>query len=228
MKVYRAIEAKILSGDLDQGDALPTEAALCAQFGVTRSTVREGVRLLEQADLLARGAAKRFYVKRPSADDIALTASKGLVLSGASFRNAWEALATFYPPTAELAARRFRKRDLNLMAEVQRSLASSDRLSNEQIVDHAVTFFQLLTEGLQNRVLAALLESLNQLIGTSLRKVIRKTPNARQRIARAQAMILEAIEEKDGIAASQWMAKHIDDLRRGYGVAGINLDDPIA
>ena len=38
------IEAQILRGDLNPGDQLPGEAELAGQFGVTRSTLREGLR----------------------------------------------------------------------------------------------------------------------------------------------------------------------------------------
>ena len=76
MKVFRAIEEKISDGALKDGAHLPTEAELCAQFGVTRSTVREGLRLLEQTGLIVRGPAKKFFIKRPAASDIAAAASK--------------------------------------------------------------------------------------------------------------------------------------------------------
>jgi len=55
MKVCEIIEAEIISGKLAEGAMLPTETALCEQLGVTRSTVREGIRLLETSGLVVRG-----------------------------------------------------------------------------------------------------------------------------------------------------------------------------
>ena len=46
-RVAEAVERDILCGRLKAGEPLGTEAALVAQFGVNRSTVREGIRLLE-------------------------------------------------------------------------------------------------------------------------------------------------------------------------------------
>ena len=47
--VAEAIERKILSGHMRPGDPIGTESELVRQFGVNRSTVREGIRLLKAA-----------------------------------------------------------------------------------------------------------------------------------------------------------------------------------
>ena len=59
--VYDAIEREIAAGRLKIGDPLPTEMELADQFAVNRSTVREGIRLLEQSGLVtaASGRASR-------------------------------------------------------------------------------------------------------------------------------------------------------------------------
>jgi len=49
--VSRELRRMILSGALKTGDQLPTEALLAKQFGVNRSTVREGIRQLENDGL---------------------------------------------------------------------------------------------------------------------------------------------------------------------------------
>jgi len=55
--VYDAIEKQIFAGRLKVGDPLPAETTLAEQFGVNRSTVREGIRLLEQSGLSSDRAA---------------------------------------------------------------------------------------------------------------------------------------------------------------------------
>ena len=46
--VHEALESAIMDGRLRTGEPLPTETDLAGQFGVTRHTVREGIRVLEQ------------------------------------------------------------------------------------------------------------------------------------------------------------------------------------
>ena len=116
-KVAQAIEQDIVSGALKEGAALPTEGELCEQFGVTRSSVREGIRLLEQAGLIERGPAKRLIVKSPKAAEISAVASRSLAHGGATFREVWETLAAFYPGAARLAAARLDSKALAALKE---------------------------------------------------------------------------------------------------------------
>ena len=42
----------IIGGDLSEGDVLPTEPALCEEFGFSRTVVREALKLLEERGLV--------------------------------------------------------------------------------------------------------------------------------------------------------------------------------
>jgi GntR family transcriptional regulator, transcriptional repressor for pyruvate dehydrogenase complex len=57
--VSRELRRLIDTGELKAGDQLPTEAKLAQQFGVNRSTVREGIRQLENEGLVSREGRKR-------------------------------------------------------------------------------------------------------------------------------------------------------------------------
>ncbi|MEM6534233.1 MAG: GntR family transcriptional regulator [Pseudomonadota bacterium] len=227
VKVYQAIEADILSGVLEEGAFLPTEGELCEQLGVTRSSVREGIRSLEQAGLVTRGAAKRLVVQRPQTQDVAAAASRGWTLGGVTFDEVWEVLATLYPHAAGLAASRSSKAGVDELFEIRNRLASYDKSEHDKIVQSSVAYFQCLTGQLNNRVLVTVLQSLNMMIGASLRRVIAATPQAQKRIARAQLEITEAISQRDAPTAQRWMAKHIDDLKRGYSVARVDMSAEI-
>lgn len=224
LKVSNAIAADILSGALKEGALLPTEGELCEQFGVTRSSVREGIRLLEQSGLVERGPAKRLVVKCPKTSEIAETASRGLTLGGATFREVWEALAALYPQAARLAAKRLGADALAALRAICERLEKTGDADADGVVNAAVEFFQQLASGLDNRVMLAMLQSLNLMIGASLRQVINRTPKARLRILTAQKEIIAAIEARDEDRAADWMAKHIDDLMRGYKVARVDFD----
>src|SRR3954451_21288730 len=69
IKIARAYEQladllreRITSGDLRKGDRLPSESALAEQAGVSRSTVREALRTLEQAGLITRASPRVMVV----------------------------------------------------------------------------------------------------------------------------------------------------------------------
>ena len=56
--VADAIEREILARRIRPGEPIGTEAQLVKQFGVNRSTVREGIRLLEQSGLIHRDSGR--------------------------------------------------------------------------------------------------------------------------------------------------------------------------
>ena len=51
--VYEQLKARIVQGELPVGAPLPAERALCAALGVNRGALREGLKRLEQAGLVA-------------------------------------------------------------------------------------------------------------------------------------------------------------------------------
>lgn len=52
VQVAREIARGILSGNLPQGSIIPGEMALCEQFGISRTALREAVKLLTSKGLL--------------------------------------------------------------------------------------------------------------------------------------------------------------------------------
>ncbi|WP_176086562.1 FadR/GntR family transcriptional regulator [Martelella sp. HB161492] len=52
MQVAAAIAARILSGDIAENEAIPSEMTLCEQMGISRTTIREATKLLASKGLL--------------------------------------------------------------------------------------------------------------------------------------------------------------------------------
>lgn len=220
-RIYDAIEKDIVSGKLEDGSKLPTETELATQFAVHRSTVREGMRLLEEAGLISRGAAKRMIVTVPKTADAARRASKGLALHGVTFFEVWEALLLFQPEAARLAATKAATRTQAKLEQI--CVATQNASSLIHIVEGAVAFFEEVAALADNRVVRVSLQSLNILLAPSLMKVIRQLPNAQSRIVDAQKNITQALDQGDADKAAAWMRRHVEDLRRGYELVGQDI-----
>jgi GntR family transcriptional repressor for pyruvate dehydrogenase complex len=76
------LRAEITSGRLQPGERLPPEPELCVKIGVSRSTVREALRLLASQHLIVttRGVTGGSFVAHPDAEQLADSLSTGFAL----------------------------------------------------------------------------------------------------------------------------------------------------
>lgn len=77
-RVVSAIEDSIRSGQLPDGQPLPSERALMEEFGISRTVVREAVRALSQRGMVEARPRFRPVVRKPGVDT-ALDALNGVV-----------------------------------------------------------------------------------------------------------------------------------------------------
>jgi len=102
----------IVSGELERGERLPNETVLAREFGVSRATVREALRLLTAQSLIrtAKGAGGGTYVTLPSVDHVSQFLNSALNLLAAadhvSLEELIEAREALEIPAARLAAQR--------------------------------------------------------------------------------------------------------------------------
>ena len=76
--IARDIARKILSGELACGAILPSEIELGEQFGVSRTALREALKLLTSKGLLESRPKNRHTRKRASAMEYARSATAGV------------------------------------------------------------------------------------------------------------------------------------------------------
>src|SRR5437764_1054672 len=99
--VADANEREILARRIRPGEPIGTEAQLVKQFGVNRSTVREGIRLLEQSGLIHRDSGRRLTASLPHYSRLATRMSRAMLLHEVTFRELWEATTALEIATVE-------------------------------------------------------------------------------------------------------------------------------
>jgi len=219
-KVAAALLERITDRTLIRGERLPAEMELARQFGVHRGTVREALRELESNGVLSRErGSKLMMVTRPAHGAVAAGVSRALTLHDVSYQDVWEALTALAPPIAAAAARNRRPEDLAHIEAVTRIAVS---------VEQTPDFFRAVGEATHNGVFMLAHEPLLQMLAPALATLIEKVPQAAARIATAQKRITAAIRAKDPVQAEEWMSKHVRDFRRGFEIAKISLERPIA
>ena len=224
--VSRELRRSIVSGDLKPGDQLPSEAELAEQFGVNRSTVREGIRQLENDGFVRREGRKRLCVSVPTSSDLAPRASRALVMHQVTFRELWEVARVLEPACAALsAANRTGPQVAALESNIERTRHSLDNGALSTALD--TEFHSVVAEAAHNRALLLSREPVGMLLYPAFEMLHPLLPQALGRMLQAHEKIAAAIVAGDTAEAETWMRKHIVDFRRGWEMASLSLDVPV-
>jgi len=224
--VAQAIERRILAGAMRPGEPIGTEAELVKQFGVNRSTVREGIRLLEHDGLVRRAPNRRLAVGLPHYDRLATRSTRALILNEATFRELYEAAMALQVATIEAAAERATPA---MMVAMEENITRTSRAIDDPAAVAALDteFHALIGKASGNRVLQLAREPSDLLIFPTTRLVLSQVKQGPARLLEAHRMMLDAIMRRDKEAARLWARRHINDWRKGFERAGNDLDQPI-
>lgn len=225
-RVADLIEREIVTGRIKAGELLPIEGDLATQLGVHRSTVREGIRSLENSGLIRRVGGKRLMVSVPDASAVAGYNTRVMALRKISFFELWEVQMELEPFCADLAAARITSELADLLM-VSISDLEKNLDNDRSVIRHDIDFHRLIARAAGNAALELSVDPIGSLLFSATLELYQKVPPARHRLLAAHRAIAEAVCAGDRQTARDWMAKHIRDFRRGYLVAGLNLDDPI-
>lgn len=226
---YKAISddlrRHIVSGALKQGEALPPELEIADRFGVHRSTVREGLRQLEQEGLLRRDG-KKLLVSMPRASDLASVAERALRLRQVRFIDVWQVASALEPLCATLAAASISEDELErLEAQVQRTEAIV--AAGGSPVDTDIEFLDLVAAATHNPALLLARGPVSLLMRAGYAAIAPDLPQSGARLLDIHRQLLSALRRRDAAAAEAVIRRHMADYRRGCEVAGMDMSLPI-
>ncbi len=216
--VAREIEQRILEGSFRAGDRLPPERELALQWGISRASLREAIRLLVARGLLtSRQGEGTFVTDRLDAGftepwQAMLRQHASVREDMLEFRHMLEAKA------AECAALRATDDDRQRLRQCHERLEAAfagDDL--EEQVDRDVEFHQAIAEAAHNAVIGHLTASLLRLMRDHIRRNLGELvpiPEALSDLRRQHRAIWNAIDGRSPEAARDAAATHIDFVRR--------------
>ncbi len=224
--VAEAIERKILAGRLRPGDPIGTESELVKQFGVNRSTVREGIRLLEQSGLVAREASRRLLVAVPHYHELATRMSRALILQQVTFRELWHTSRALEPAAVDLAMDNRTEEDLDLLAA---NIAQTKKVQDDAaaVAELDAEFHRLIGRAAHNRVLLLAKEPSSMLVRPTTALIISNNPRGIPRLIEAHTNICEALLRRDRDKGRLWVDRHLRDWKAGFERSGRDLDSPV-
>jgi GntR family transcriptional repressor for pyruvate dehydrogenase complex len=222
-KAYEQIAGQlrdlIIDGQLGPGQRLPSEAALAAQFGASRPTVREALRVLSSQNLVrtSKGTTGGSFVTRPTAAHISdyLNANMSLFsqTDNVTLDEFLEARALLEIPAAKIAARRH---DSELTSELREEIpADPGKLTQEQRFLRNRGFHSVLVEAAGNSLLAIAAQPVFFVLQTHLKRSDLGLAY-QQHVSSDHRRIVTAVEEGDVDEVERAMLDHLEFLRPHY------------
>lgn len=214
---------RVLEGSLAAGDRLPPEGELAVAFGVSRSTMREALRVLASRDLIetVRGTAGGSFVSRADAAQVSayLETSIGLMSGSAdiSLDQMLEARELVEVPGARLAAR---NRTTDHLDELRRAIASekSSRGRSEKFERHK-HFHGVVLEASGNELFSLVNEPVFRVLRAQFWRP--ELPASHwEMVDRDHDELLGLIEAGDERGAGAAMREHLVRIRPAYQPEG--------
>jgi GntR family transcriptional repressor for pyruvate dehydrogenase complex len=212
-QVRDQLESAIRRGDYAPGDKLPSERELTEMLGVSRVSVREGIRSLEAIGLVEVRHGNGCFVLDP-ARRTGRELGRWLDLH----RDAVIELLVVRAPLDELAAglaaeRRDREALARVRAAHEAFLAEIGRGRVDELSDLDIAFHVAIARASGSDLLYDLLDDLHQHLRES-RKAGFEVEGHPARAGREHVAIVDAIERGDAEAARRSVSEHVARVRR--------------
>jgi DNA-binding FadR family transcriptional regulator len=219
--VAQRLRRQIVRGELSEGDALPSEAELMAQFGVSRPTLREAFRVLESEGLInvRRGAHGGARVQIPNGDTAARYAGLVLEFRGTTLEDVYDARNIIEPPLAGLLARKRTKADLDKLKAAHDTAREHLDDGNALIRIH-YEFHAVMIELAGNQTMAVLNGMVRHIIDLSSFQHVAADAGSPANIRsirkgfRAHELLIEHVEARDAEAAEDLWRTHLTEAEK--------------
>jgi GntR family transcriptional repressor for pyruvate dehydrogenase complex len=205
--VVDKITNSIINGELSDGELLPPENQLCEIFGISRSILREAIRVLVSKGLVEVKQGHGTFVRRPKIDIPEEALRNYLMTNSFSLLQLMEVRTPIEVGVARLAAERRQEKHVIIMYEsLQKMRANSN--SAEVLSDADEAFHQAIIDASGNLLFGIMIRSIMVNLHISRQLAIRHF--GIEVVIQEHERIYEAIKKKQPSVAAIKMKEHMD------------------
>ena len=212
-QIVEQVEARILSGELEQGARLPAERELAEQLGVSRTAVREATKALREKGLVEVHPGRGTFVS--GATSSAVRSSLGRILRFRKGQSADDLVAVRELLEPEIAAMAAERADADQLAVMRKAVEAMDASLDaaEPFIEADLQFHLALAEGTGNSLIPLLIDPIVDLLREQ-RTQIFYIPGGAARGQMHHKRILRAVSRRDSKAARAAMRDHLKQVRQ--------------
>jgi len=210
--IAHSIRSRIVSGELREGERLPTEQQLADRYGVSRNVVRESIRVLATDGLVRVRQGSGTYITNTTSQALGDSLELALAVGARAddLRHLIEIREIIEPAVAALAAQRATPADLESLAK---EVAAMDKgLPDIRLfIESDHRFHLAIAKATQNHMVCLLLYPIVDLLNEQ-RKKVSKVPGSAQIAQQFHHRILNAIKSKNPTEAADAMRAHLQHV----------------
>ena len=212
-RVVDEIQHQIMAGQFTPGMMLPPERKLCEQLGVSRTALREAVRMLVSRGLLETRPGVGTIVKAVTSDHVRQPLAMILTQSGSiNLDHLNQVRQILEVEIIQLAAKEATDKEVQLLKSLyQRMEGAAEKPREYSILDG--DFHRALAEITHNPFLVVLLEAIRDAM-ESVRILVFNHPGLIATVNEDHRKMIELIETHDSRAAGKAMHAHLEHARR--------------
>ncbi len=209
------LRAFIDDGSLSAGDKLPSERELGEQFGVSRSILREALRVVESQGLITIIQGKGAYVRKPGLRTVIEPVQRLIRDGSITLGNLMQARAIIEPEVAKIASLNVTQDQINkLEQDYQEMIKYLD--FPEKYLQADKKFHSRLAEATGNPVLVIMMWPLINLF-VGFVPLFYERPGTPQKVFTAHEALLRALKGRDPEGAEKAMQVHLAEVTEWFG-----------
>ncbi|MDE4096764.1 MULTISPECIES: FadR/GntR family transcriptional regulator [Rhodobacterales] len=225
VRVAEEIKQWVVERDLKKGDKLPNESAMIEEFGVSKGTVREALRILEAQGLIVTktGPGGGSMVGEVSAERARSLLANYFYFQDLSVADIYQMRRALEPELAASLAGKLSEAQLAELQELAERYPEPAKSSEEEKEQHiaSLIFHARLSDFANNRLLGFVIGFMAQILtDLTVYRGLYDPPNVElwRKGRKHQLQLVEALRNCDADRAREIMASHMqvaEDLMRG-------------
>ena len=220
-QIIEQIRNAILSGRFKPGDKVASEKELMSEFGVSKATLREALRVLEGMGLveIKKGISGGVFIAEVDMRTTIHGIINFLHFKTVSIRDITMIRYLLEPPVAQIAASRIQPEDIVKLE----SMIVEHPAVPQTIVSREIGFHRYLVRMTENPILILVMDFIDNILN-DIKFQLDLGAEFYHKVAKSHRAILECLEQKDGVGARREIEN--DLLEVGNHLARVSKTQP--
>ncbi|ADG05235.1 FadR/GntR family transcriptional regulator [Kyrpidia tusciae] len=215
-EILDQIKEMLVNEQLSVGQRIPSEIRLAETLGVSRSSLREALRILDVLGIIEAKTGEGTVIRKADPENLKNLMTLVAVSGGIDTVDLYEARCAIEVEAAMLAAARHTAEDLRTM---ERALKEMDECRDAEASAHSdYLFHRAIVRASQNDVLKMMMSFISDLLGEQIRDTrSRLAPEILDRFQVQHWMIFEGIAGCNPEAAGKAVREHLTYAQEKMG-----------